>query len=387
MITKVAILGSTGSIGTQALDVVDNLKDIEVKGLSTNENIGLLEEQVRKYKPDKVAVIDVDRAEEFKIKIGDTFTKVYTGQEGLVEVAQGTDADIVLVSVVGISGLIPTLAAISAGKKIALANKETLVAGGSLVMNKAKELGIPIIPVDSEHSAIFQCLQTGMGNIHLKKIIITASGGPFRGRNEEQLNNVSIDDALNHPTWNMGKKVTIDSATLMNKGLEVIEAKWLFDVDIDKIDVAVHPESIVHSMVEYIDNSVIAQLGMPDMRMPIQYAFTYPNRRCFNGEGLCLFGKKLTFYKPDIDTFKCLRLAYEAIRKGGTAPTVLNAANEIAVEQFLSKKIKFLQIPEIIETVMFRHNNVENPNLDDILSTDKWAREETKITLKGWCLI
>lgn len=370
----ISILGSTGSIGTQTLEVVEVLGDIQVGAISGNHNIKLLEEQARKFRPRLVSVMDEDNAKELKSRLADTNCKVVAGMDGLVEAATLAEADTVVTSVVGNVGLRPTFEAISAGKNIALANKETLVSAGQLVMDLAKKKGISIYPVDSEHSAIFQSLQGNKDN-QIRRILLTASGGPFRGKTLDQLKNVTAADALCHPNWSMGKKITIDSATLMNKGLEVMEAKWLFGVDTDQIEVLVHPQSIIHSAVEYEDGAIMAQLGEPDMRVPIQYALTYP-KRVANPFPKIDFAKRaqLTFDHPDMDTFRCLVLAYKALKIGGTMPTVLNGANEIAVAKFLSGKIGFLDIPALIEKTMEAYTVKENYTLEDLLEADAWAR-------------
>lgn len=370
----VSILGSTGSIGTQTLEIAkENPDKIKIVGLSSNSNIDLLEQQIKAFKPHLVAVMNEEKASELRKRIGNC-PEVLSGIEGLCAVASLSEADIILTAVTGMIGLEPTLRAIEKGKDIALANKETLVAGGHLVMAKANEKGIKIYPVDSEHSAIFQCL---MGNNikDLHKIILTASGGPFRGYSLEDLKEVTLERALKHPNWSMGRKITIDSATLMNKGFEVIEAKWLFNLKKEQIEVVVHPQSIVHSLVEFKDHSTIAQMGYPDMKVPIQLALFYPDRVENNIESLNLAQvATLTFEKPDISVFRCLGLAYESIKIGGSMPTVLNAANEIAVEAFLDKKVHFTEISQILEKVMNKHNTVDNPDLDEVLEVDKWAR-------------
>jgi 1-deoxy-D-xylulose-5-phosphate reductoisomerase len=375
MYSNICVLGSTGSIGTQTLEVVDDLEGIKVWGLTANKNIDLLEKQIRKYKPKLVAVMDKKAASELKKRISDMGTKVDVGLEGLIRVATIKETEIVITAIVGTIGLIPTYEAILNGKNIGLANKETLVACGEIIMNTARQHNVSIIPVDSEHSAIFQCLK-GNKECKIKNIILTASGGPFRGKKKEYLATVTPEEALKHPNWNMGKKISIDSATLMNKGLEVIEAKWLFDVDIEKIKVVIHPQSIIHSMVEYTDNSIIAQLSMPSMKIPIQYAITYPRREKIRCEALD-FSKvsKLTFEEPDINTFKCLKLSFDALKIRGTMPAVLNAANEVSVEMFLDKKISFVDIPEIISETMNKHNNICHPTINNILEADKWARD------------
>ena len=372
---KISILGSTGSIGTQTLEVVDILENIRVMAITGNSNIRLLEEQARKYQPELVAVMDEKNAEELKNRLSDMNIRVVSGMDGLVEAATYEGVDTVVTSVVGNVGLKPTFEAIRAGKNIALANKETLVSAGQLVMDLAKKHDIKIYPVDSEHSAIFQSLQGNEGN-KIERILLTASGGPFRGKKKEELLEVTAADALKHPNWSMGNKITIDSATLMNKGLEVMEAKWLFDVDVDQIEVLVHPQSIVHSAVEYEDGAIVAQLGEPDMRVPIQYALTYP-KRVKNPFPRVDFTQRnnLTFDKPDTETFKCLSLAYRALKTGGTLPAVLNGANEIAVARFLKGNIGFLQIPELIEQTMDAYTVKYEYTLEDLLEADAWAKD------------
>ncbi|MCD8158964.1 MAG: 1-deoxy-D-xylulose-5-phosphate reductoisomerase [Clostridiales bacterium] len=373
MTEKLAILGSTGSIGTQGLEVCDSVGTIEVLGLTANKNIGLLEDQIRKYRPKLAAVMNEDKARALKENVKDTDTKILAGMEGICTVAAMEGTDTVLNSLVGNVGLHPTVEAINSGKTLALANKETLVTSGELVMKLVKEKGIKLHPVDSEHSAIFQCLQGNKGN-KIKKIHLTASGGPFRGY--KSLKDVTLNQALHHPNWDMGKKITIDSATMMNKGLEVIEAKWLFDVDVDQINVVVHPQSIIHSMVEFEDSAVIAQLGEPDMRLPISYALTYP-KRVKNDFPKVDFFKigTLTFEKPDLKVFRCLGLALKAIKTGGTAPAVLNAANEVAVSRALKKDIKFYEIGELIEKTVDAYTVKYNYTLSDVFEADEWARE------------
>lgn len=367
------ILGSTGSIGTQALDVCRR-DGYKVTALAAGSNIKLLEEQAREFKPSLVAVFNEEKAKELKIKLNDTDIKVLGGVNGVCEAAQ-FDGDIVLNSIVGIAGLRPTLKAIEAGKTIALANKETLVTGGELVNKLARKKGVKILPVDSEHSAIFQSLQ-GAPESSLKKILLTASGGPFFGKTKKDLENVTVKEALNHPNWSMGAKITIDSATLMNKGLEVIEAVHLFGISADNIEVLVHRQSILHSGVELSDGAVIAQLGTPDMKLPIQYTITYPERSNYAFEKLDLFKiGSLTFQKPDYETFRCLPLCINAINQGGLAPTAVNGANEEAVKLFLEGKIKFLEIAELVEKALQNVNNKKEFNLEDILETDKQARE------------
>lgn len=372
---KISILGSTGSIGTQSLDIIRNNGGFKVVALSTNISIDLLEKQALEFKPELVSVGKKEDAIALGEKLKPYGIKVSYGMEGLIEVASENDADILINSVVGMIGLRPTLKAIEAGKTIALANKETLVTGGEIVMKALKTNQVSMIPVDSEHSAIFQCLQSGKKD-EVEKLILTASGGPFRGMSKEDIKKVTLKDALKHPNWEMGRKITIDSATLMNKGLEVIEAKWLFDVDISDIDVVVHPQSIIHSMVEFVDGSVIAQMGEPDMRVPIQYALTYPDRVKNHIKKLNLLeSNNLTFEAPNREVFPCLNLAMKAIDLGGTMPTVLNASNEIAVEYFLNEKIKFTDIPHIVEESMNLHKNIINPNLDDIINSDQETRD------------
>ncbi|MBR5272608.1 MAG: 1-deoxy-D-xylulose-5-phosphate reductoisomerase [Clostridia bacterium] len=370
---KLSILGSTGSIGTQALVVAKKL-GLEITALTANSNIGLLEEQIRQFRPKVAAVMDERLALELKRNISDTDTCVLAGMEGLCECASRDDGATVLNSVVGMVGLEPTLCAIESGKNVALANKETLVAGGKLVMGKVKEKGVKLLPVDSEHSAIFQCLQ-GNDRKSVKRIILTASGGPFFGKSIDELKDMTVEDTLKHPNWSMGRKITVDSATMMNKGLEFIEAVWLFDATPDMIDIVVHRESIVHSLVEYDDNSVIAQLGVPNMSIPIQYAITYPARVESPAARLELadYGK-LTFYKPDYDTFKCMDICKRAIGRGGLYPASANSANEQAVALFLDRKIRFTDIAELVNSAMENTPNVDDYTLSDVLEVDRWAR-------------
>ena len=376
---KLIILGSTGSIGTQSLEVAER-SGYKVTALAAGSNIELLEKQARKFKPSSVAVFNENAAKELTIKLADTDIKVLCGVEGVCEIAQG-EGDIVLNSIVGIAGLRPTLAAIEAGKTIALANKETLVTGGEIVNRKAREKGVKILPVDSEHSAIFQSLQGAPEN-SLKKILLTASGGPFFGKTRKDLENVTVKEALNHPNWSMGAKITIDSATLMNKGLEVIEAVHLFGLPAKDIEVLVHRQSILHSAVELSDGAVIGQLGTPDMRLPIQYALTYPERCDYAFEKLDLFKVgTLTFQKPDLETFRCLKLCTEAINQGGLAPTAVNGANEEAVRLFLEGKCKFLQIADLVEKALLSVDNKKEFTLEDILETDRMARQLVKLTV------
>ena len=372
---KIAILGSTGSIGTQTLDVVRANGDIEVLGISAGRNIAKLEEQVREFSPKLVAVWDENAARDLAQKIQDTDTKVVSGMDGLLELAAMPETEILVTAIVGMLGIRPTIEAIRAGKDIALANKETLVTAGHLIMPMAKEYGVKILPVDSEHSAIFQSLN-GEHKEEVHKLLITASGGPFRGRKREDLEHVTLEDTLKHPNWVMGQKITVDSATLVNKGLEVMEAKWLFGVDLDHIQVVVQPQSVIHSMVEFKDGGIIAQLGTPDMRLPIQYALYYPQRRTLSGKRLDFYElANLTFEKPDLDTFTGLKLAMEALKKGGNIPTAFNAANERAVAKFLDRKIRFLEIPEIIAACMEHCTYIAHPGVEEILDTEQAAYE------------
>ena len=379
---KIAILGSTGSIGTQTLEIVDEQGDLKVVALSAGGNITLLEEQMRKYRPQYVSVWEEENAKELAEKTADLGIPVGYGMEGLLKVATMEDSEILVTAIVGMLGIRPTIAAIKAGKAIALANKETLVTAGHIIMPLAKEYNVPILPVDSEHSAIFQSLQGSEAN-KIHKILLTASGGPFRGKTTEELKHMQVEDALKHPNWSMGRKITIDSSTLVNKGLEVMEAKWLFGVDLEQIQVVVHPQSVIHSAVEYEDGAVIAQLGTPDMRLPIQYALYYPERRSLSGKRLNLFELgNLTFEEPDIKTFKGLALAYEAMKRGGNIPTVYNAANEKAVALFLDRKISYLQITELIEASMNHIPFIDNPDLDAILQTEADTYEFIEKTLE-----
>ena len=374
---NVAILGSTGSIGTQTLDVIRHNEDLKLVAISAGSNIESLEAQIREFHPKLVAVWSEDKAAELRLAIADVTPacKVVSGMEGLLEVATIEESDILVTAIVGMIGIRPTIAAIKAGKDIGLANKETLVTAGHIIMPLAKEHQVSILPVDSEHSAIFQCLNGEKEN-KIHKLLLTASGGPFRGKKKEDLELVTVEDALKHPNWAMGRKITIDSATMVNKGLEVIEAKWLFDVEPSQIEVVVQPQSIIHSMVEFEDGAVMAQMGTPDMRLPIQYALYYPKRVFLDGTRLD-FSKlsQITFEKPDMDTFLGLKYAYEAIEKGGSMPTVLNAANELAVAKFLNKKVRFLEIYEMIRVCMDRHEWIENPTVEQILDTEQWVYE------------
>ena len=372
---NIAVLGSTGSIGTQTLDVARNNEDIRIVALSAGSNIELLEQQAREFSPEVVSVADEQDAEKLRKKLEGTGVKVLWGMDGLIEAAQHPSADTVVTAVVGMMGLRPTVAAINAGKDIALANKETLVTAGHIIMPLAKEKNVRILPVDSEHSAILQCL-TGEDQREVSRIIITASGGPFRGRTREQMKDVRLEDALKHPNWSMGRKITIDSATMVNKGLEVIEAKWLFGLDAEDIKVIVQPQSVIHSMVEFVDGGIMAQLGTPDMRLPIQYAIYYPHRRPLPGERLD-FGvlKQITFEEPDFENFRGLALAFEALKTGGSMTTVYNAANELAVSRFLNREIGFLDITAMIEDSMKAHKVIENPDIEQILRTERETYE------------
>ena len=373
---NIAILGSTGSIGTQTLDVARKNEDFRVVAVSAGKSVEKLEEQIREFHPLLAAVWDEKAARDLKTRIADTDTKVVSGMEGLLELASMPESDILVTAIVGMIGIRPTMEGIRAGKDIALANKETLVTAGHLIMPMAREYGVSILPVDSEHSAIFQAIH-GEENEEIHKLLITASGGPFRGRTTEELRNVTVADTLKHPNWVMGRKITVDSATLVNKGLEVMEARWLFDMDLDHIQVVVQPQSIIHSMVEFKDGAIMAQLGTPDMRLPIQYALYYPERRYLDGERLDFHKlKEITFEDPDMDTFLGLPMAMDAARKGGSMPTVFNAANELAVKKFLQEKIGFLDIYDIIAQSMERHTVIRNPDLEEILAVEdetyKW---------------
>lgn len=370
---KVAVLGSTGSIGTQTLAVTREQGDIEIIALSCGGNTKLMEQQMREFRPKLVSVWSEEEAKNLRESTKDLNIPVFAGMDGLIEVATHPDSEILVTAIVGMLGIRPTIAAIEAGKNIALANKETLVTAGHIIMPLAKKHKVSILPVDSEHSAIFQSLQGEEGN-KITKILLTASGGPFRGKKREELLSMQVEDALKHPNWSMGRKITIDSSTLVNKGLEVMEAKWLFDVDLDRIQVVVHPQSVIHSAVEYEDGAVIAQLGTPDMRLPIQYALYYPERRPLSGKRLDLFAlSNLTFEEPDIETFKGLKLAYEAMSRGGNIPVAYNAANEKAVALFLDRKIKYLEITDIIEETMNQTKFIDAPTLEQILETEQEA--------------
>lgn len=382
MINNISILGSTGSIGTQALNVVDKL-GLNVSALTADSNIELLEKQVRKYNPKIAAVFNEQKAAVFKENIKDTSTKVISGMDGLLEAAVCNEAELVLNSVVGMVGLIPTLAAANAKKDIALANKETLVAGGKLVTDAVKNNNVKLLPVDSEHSAIFQCLQGMPDKKALKKLILTASGGPFFGKTVNDLKGVTVEQALKHPNWSMGAKITVDSASMMNKGLEIIEAKWLFDMSADDIDVVVHRESIIHSLIEYTDNSVIAQLGLPDMRIPIQYAITYPQRfESPVGELSLSQVRNLTFYEPDYNTFKCLRVCKKALSMGGVATVIANGANEVANKLFREGKIAFLDIGDLVMGAIENINNFEPVTVDDVIKADELSRHYVMETVE-----
>ena len=368
---NIAILGSTGSIGTQTLDVARKNEDLRVVAVSAGKSVEKLEEQIREFHPILAAVWDEKAARDLKTRIAETDTKVVSGMEGLLELASMPESDILVTAIVGMIGIRPTMEGIRAGKDIALANKETLVTAGHLIMPMAREYGVSILPVDSEHSAIFQAIH-GEENKEIHKLLITASGGPFRGRTTEELRNVTVADTLKHPNWVMGRKITVDSATLVNKGLEVMEARWLFDMDLDHIQVVVQPQSIIHSMVEFKDGAIMAQLGTPDMRLPIQYALYYPHRRYLDGDRLDFTKlREITFEVPDMDTFRGLPMAIQASREGGSMPTVFNAANELAVKKFLEEKIGFLDIYEIIAQSMERHKKIEHPDLDEILSVEQ----------------
>ncbi len=375
MTNNLSILGSTGSIGTQAIDVAQKL-NIKVSAITANSNVKLMEEQIRLLKPEIAVMYQESAADELKLRVSDTNTKILTGMDGLLEAASIDSADTVLNSLVGMIGLLPTLTSAKAKKNIALANKETLVAGGDLVMRTIRENDVKLLPVDSEHSAIFQCLQACPEDRFLKKLILTASGGPFFGKKYDELRDVTVAEALNHPNWSMGAKITVDSASMMNKGLEIIEARWLFDVDVDNIDVVVHRQSIVHSLIEFVDNSVLAQLGLPDMRIPIQYALTYPERFVSPAKPLNLWDVgNLTFEKPDYDTFKCLNACKDALRAGGTAPAIVNGANEMANSLFREGKIKFLEIGELVSKSLDAVESRPIKDVSDILDADKNARD------------
>lgn len=382
MIKKISVLGSTGSIGTQTLEIARYNQDIGITALAAGSNVELLEKQVREFHPKIACLWKEEAARELKRRIRDLDVKVVSGMEGLMEAACEPEAQIVVTAVVGMIGIRPTIAAMEAGKDIALANKETLVTAGHIIMPLAKEKGVKILPVDSEHSAIFQCLQ-GAGENRIHKILLTASGGPFRGRSREQLAGVQPEDALKHPNWSMGRKITIDSSTMVNKGLEVMEAHWLFDVDMDQVQVVIQPASVIHSMIEYEDGAVIAQLGTPDMKLPIQYALYYPERRFLPGDRLDFTKlKEITFDEPDMETFRGLKLAYEAGKAGGSLPTVFNAANELAVSLFLEKKIPYLAITDLIQGAMENHKRKAAPNVAQILAAEQEAYDFIRETLR-----
>lgn len=370
---KIGILGSTGSIGTQTLEIVRSNPDLQVIALAAGSNVSLMEQQVREFHPMLAVMGSEEAATDLKNRIADTDTRVSAGMEGMLELAILPQMEVLVTAIVGMIGIRPTIAAIKAGKTIALANKETLVTAGHIIMPLAKEKGVSILPVDSEHSAIFQSMH-GENRERVSKILLTASGGPFRGKKTEELQDITVEDALKHPNWSMGRKITVDSATLVNKGLEVMEAKWLFDVEPEQIQVVVHPQSIIHSMVEYVDGGIMAQLGMPDMKLPIQYALFYPDRRPMDGRRVDFFAlKSISFEEPDIKTFRGLQLAYDAIAAGGSMPTVFNAANEKAVGLFLDKKIRFLAIYDLIQGAMEQHKVIVNPTVDEILEAEAQA--------------
>lgn len=373
---KIGILGSTGSIGTQTLEVVRNYReDLEVTALAAGNNIQLLEQQIREFRPKLVAVWKEENAAKLRTMIADLDIKVVSGMDGLLEVAVQNESDILVTAIVGMIGIQPTIAAIQAGKDIALANKETLVTAGHIIMPMAKQYHVDILPVDSEHSAIFQCLN-GENPKQIDKVLLTASGGPFRGKDRKFLEQVTVRDALKHPNWSMGRKITIDSASMVNKGLEVMEAKWLFNVDIDDVEVVVQPQSVIHSMVQFQDGAVMAQLGTPDMKLPIQYALFYPNRRFLSGKRLDFAElTSIDFAKPDLEVFEGLALAYQVGREGGSLPTVFNAANEYAVSQFLNEKIRFLDIYDMIRECVNAHKKIENPSVEEILAAEQWTYE------------
>ncbi|MBQ6834895.1 MAG: 1-deoxy-D-xylulose-5-phosphate reductoisomerase [Lachnospiraceae bacterium] len=371
----IAILGSTGSIGTQTLEVVRANGDIRVAAIAAGSNIQMLESQIREFGPDICGVWEEEKAKELAVRVADTKTKIVSGMDGLMEIAVMEGYEILVTAVVGMIGIRPTMAAIHAGKDIALANKETLVTAGHLIIPLVKEKGVRLLPVDSEHSAIFQCLNGEHGN-KIDKILLTASGGPFRGWTREQMKHVQLEDALKHPNWAMGRKITIDSSTMVNKGLEVMEAKWLFDVEMDDVQVVVQPKSIIHSMVQFEDGAVVAQLGTPDMKLPIQYALYYPERRFLGGDRLDFWAmKEIVFDKPDFENFRGLALAYDAGRMGGSMPVVFNAANEMAVAKFLNREISYLEITDMIEASMGHHKKIEAPSLDEVLAAEQETYE------------
>ena len=367
---KIGILGSTGSIGTQTLEIVRSNEDLQVTALAAGSNVREMERQIREFSPRYAVMWAPEAADELKKKVADTGTKVFQGMDGLLEIAVMEQMDVLVTAIVGMIGIRPTIAAIQAGKTIALANKETLVTAGHIIMPLAAEKKVSILPVDSEHSAIFQSMH-GENKDRVRKILLTASGGPFRGKKREELLDITVEDALRHPNWSMGRKITVDSSTLVNKGLEVIEAKWLFGVEPEDIQVVVHPQSIIHSMVEYADGGIMAQLGMPDMKLPIQYALFYPDRRPMEGKRVDFYQlSSMTFEKPDTETFRGLSMAYDAVAKGGSMPTVYNAANEKAVALFLERKIRFLEIYDLIQGAMEQHKVIQNPSVEEILETE-----------------
>ncbi len=372
---KIAILGSTGSIGTQTLEIVRDNPDLDVVGLAAGTNIDLFEKQVREFRPKLVSLQSEEACKDLKERLADMQVEIVCGMDGLIQIAEMEESDVLVTAIVGMIGIRPTIAAINQHKDIALANKETLVTAGHIIMPLAEKMGVSILPVDSEHSAIFQSMQ-GENRERVSKLLITASGGPFRGKSRAELENVRLEDALHHPNWSMGNKITIDSATLVNKGLEVMEAKWLFDVDLENIQVVVHPQSIIHSMVEYVDGGIMAQLGTPDMKLPIQYALFYPDRRPMRGKRVDFYALgSITFEKPDMETFTGLKLAMRAAGEGGSVPTVFNAANERAVSLFLNRKIRFLQIAEIIEMCMDAHKRIASPDVEEILASEQETYE------------
>lgn len=372
---NIAVLGSTGSIGTQTLNIVRQNKDLKIVALAAGSNVELMEKQIREFSPQVAAMWSEKACEDLKIRVSDTKVRILCGMEGLLEIAALEAAEVLVTAIVGMIGIRPTIAAIKSGKTIALANKETLVTAGHIIMPLAQKHHAAILPVDSEHSAIFQSMN-GENKKRISKILLTASGGPFRGKTKEELGGMQVEDALKHPNWSMGRKITIDSATMVNKGLEVMEARWLFDVELDRIEVVVHPQSIIHSMVEYEDGAVMAQLGMPDMRLPIAYALFYPDRRPLDGRRVDFFKLgQMTFEKPDTETFTGLKLAFDAAAQGGSMPTVYNAANEKAVSLFLDRKIGFMQIPELIEASMRQHKKAEEPDVEEILKAEQETYE------------
>lgn len=382
---KIAVLGSTGSIGTQTLEIVRAYpEELEIVALAAGSNVSLMEEQIREFHPKYAAMWSEKAAQELRMRLADMSITVLCGMDGLLQIAELDQTEVLVTAIVGMIGIRPTIAAIKKGKTIALANKETLVTAGHIIMPLAKQMGVSILPVDSEHSAIFQSMN-GEKKEQVSKILLTASGGPFRGRSKEELASMKVEDALQHPNWSMGRKITIDSSTLVNKGLEVMEAKWLFDVGLDQIQVVVHPQSIIHSMVEYVDGGIIAQLGTPDMKLPIQYALFYPDRRPMEGKRVNFYELgQLTFEKPDLNTFTGLKLAFEASEIGGSMPTVYNAANEKAVSLFLDRKISFLQIAELIQASMEAHHVIDRPNVEQILETEAETYESIDKVMKIW---